>query len=153
MPTQLSSRTRQKTLHSVLTERMSSARGRVPLFKEREVWQIATSSVVDTGAQGSLPSNFAQLLFRPVLVLRKVSATTFIGLPLTLRQRDEWEKELYGYYPVTVKEKENFVIFSQISRIDAHKLQHKMTQVSENIFKKIQREFIKYLKVEKEWVE
>lgn len=107
-------------------------------FQEREVWmmQIGCNVGFEIDGKGKEKSDF----LRPVLVLRKLSKETFLGLPLTSKEKNgSW------YHPIRIKEVDGFVIFSQIRSFDAKRLRYKMEQIGKKEFQEIKETFKDFL--------
>ncbi len=84
----------------------------LPTFKEREIWWCSVGVNVGFELYGK-----GQVFTRPVLIIRKFGATTFLGAPLTSSQKP-------GYYrvPYVLQEKPGFVVLDQIRTYDARRL-------------------------------
>ena len=111
------------------------------LFKNREVWWCQIGANVGyeiDGKQG--------LFVRPVLVLRKISADTFVGIPLTKKKKDTiTRKNLTHLYYIL---RENIqgddgrgycstLDLSQIRLFDARRLISRKYRIHENTFRKV----------------
>ena len=76
---------------------------------------------------------------RPVLVLRKLSAYTFVGLPLTSKEKmGSW------YVPITIHRKVSRVILSQVRVFDVRRLTTKIAQLDTKDFKEVRKRFIEF---------
>ena len=109
-------------------------------FKEREVWWCQIGVNVGYEIDGKQES-----FIRPVLVFRKISADTFVGIPLTRKRRGvvqekNLEKFCYVLEEVNVfdgKEKESVLDLSQIRLFDARRLMNMKYRMHEDIFDRV----------------
>ena len=91
-------------------------------FKEKEVWWCGMGENVGVEINGK-GSEFA----RPVLVLRKLSRTSFIGLPLTSQSHDgSW------YVHFRFKNKDEYAVFAQIRTFSAKRLYRMIGSVDDS---------------------
>jgi len=111
-----------------------------PFFREREIWWQSVGVNVGFEIDGKNKENSEKLFLRPVLVLKKLNHFTFLGVPLTSKEKTgKW------YYPLSLKEKKNFLIFSQVRVFDAKRMSHLFLQVSEKEFENIKTAFLNFL--------
>lgn len=76
---------------------------------------------------------------RPVLVFRKLSRFTFVGLPLTSKNKTgTW------FVPITIHSTTSQVILSQVRVFDVRRLTTKIAQLDTNDFEEVRRRFIKF---------
>jgi mRNA interferase MazF len=108
----------------------------VPHFSDREIWNCHLGVNIGFEIDGKKSS-----FLRPVLVLKKLSAQTFIGIPLTTKL-----KEGSWYYPSFVNEKEGRYIFSQIRTIDSKRLFNRIERIDTIEFKKIKAGLLDFLR-------
>lgn len=76
---------------------------------------------------------------RPVLALRKLSAYTFVGLPLTSKKKmGSW------YVPITIHQNVSRVILSQVRVFDVRRHTTKIAQLDTKDFDEVKRRFIEF---------
>jgi mRNA-degrading endonuclease toxin of MazEF toxin-antitoxin module len=100
-------------------------------FKEREVWWCSIGLNIGDEEFGKGPQ-----FLRPVLIFKKFSGNSFLGLPLT-----GTIKEGSWYAPSTVLGKTGSVMLNQARMFDGRRLVSRMTVVTQNEFKAIQTKF------------
>jgi mRNA-degrading endonuclease toxin of MazEF toxin-antitoxin module len=111
-----------------------------PQFEERDIWWCSLGVNVGFEVDGKNKDDRRPLFLRPVLVLRKLSKETFIGIPLTTRQkRGSW------YMPIVVSNKQVNLIFSQIKVFDAKRMHHLLEKVAPPKFKEVKNNFKNFL--------
>ena len=104
-----------------------------PLFKEREVWWCSTGENVGVEISGK-----GRYFRRPVLVLRKLDAFTFIGLPLTRTTRvGSW------YEQILIDGKFNTVIVGQSRHFDYRRMDKILWTIPSDDFNRIRDSFIR----------
>ena len=104
-----------------------------PLFREREIWWCSIGINVGYEIFGK-GSNFT----RPVLVLKKYSAFSFFGIPLT----SQTHKANHFTYHIDCKGKPSLLLLSQIRIFDARRLYGKLEKINENEFDSIKNKII-----------
>lgn len=73
---------------------------------------------------------------RPVLVLRKFSTNSFLGIPLTKQEkRGDW------YYKIKKDTIVNFLILNQVRLFDIKRLENKLYELSEKELLKIKMKY------------
>ncbi len=106
-----------------------------PQFSQREVWNCHLGVNIGFEIDGK-----NQDFIRPVLVLKKLSRDTFIGIPLTTKLKNgNW------YYPSRIKNKDGRYIFSQIRTIDSKRLYNRIERIDSVEFQKIKKAFINFM--------
>jgi mRNA interferase MazF len=75
---------------------------------------------------------------RPVLIFRKYSSSTFLGIPLTTKY-----KESVYRYPMDAKGKQVYALMEQVRAMDARRLNSKIEKISETQFRDLLSAFIK----------
>ncbi len=106
-----------------------------PLFQEREVWNCYWGCNVGFELDGK-----NEKYIRPVLVLKKMTHNTFLGIPLTTKLKNgSW------YVKSTVQNTEGRYILSQIRVIDSKRLSHKIEQISEKEFRTVKDRFLQFM--------
>ena len=102
-------------------------------FRTREVWWCSIG--INLGSEQCGKGNE---FLRPVLILKRISPTTFIGVSLTtkLKERDD-------HYRLTVGGKLADVQLSSVRTLDARRLFEKIEKLSEGVFSGVLAAFIK----------
>jgi mRNA interferase MazF len=104
-----------------------------PLFKEREVWWCSIGENVGVEISGK-----GDYFRRPVLVLRKLDAFTFIGAPLTRTIRvGSW------YEQVMLRGKTNIVIVGQARHFDYRRMDKIIGTITSDDFRKAYDSFLR----------
>jgi mRNA interferase MazF len=100
-----------------------------PLFKEREIWWCSFGVNIGSEVCGK-NSSFR----RPVLIVKKLSHTSFIGVPLSTKENiGSW------YVQITHSDgKVNVANIAQIRYIDYRRLDKKIGTLDSGDFEKIQ---------------
>ncbi len=99
------------------------------IFKVREVFWIKVGQNVGYETDGK-GENF----LRPVLVLRKFSKDTFLGIPLTTSKKDD----MFHYeFILNSNNKVNYANLSQIKLFDAKRVENKLGTISIDDFEKL----------------
>ena len=102
-------------------------RKRAKLFNEREIWWCSLG--LNIGDEQDGKNNFFE---RPVLILKKFNKNIFWGIPLTSQ-----EKNNKYYCQIVYKNREDFLILSQIKLISGKRLLRKVARLPSNSFEKI----------------
>jgi mRNA-degrading endonuclease toxin of MazEF toxin-antitoxin module len=106
-----------------------------PNFSQREIWYCHFGKNIGFEIDGK-KSQF----LRGVLVFKKLSKETFIGIPLTLKPKQgSW------YYPSFVDNKNGSYIFSQVKTIDSERLFSRIERIDTKEFDKIKTTFLQFL--------
>jgi mRNA-degrading endonuclease toxin of MazEF toxin-antitoxin module len=107
-----------------------------PLFNEREVWNCHFG--VNLGYEIDEKSrNF----LRPVLILKKLSKNTFIGIPLTSKRKNgTW------YIDSNIKNIEGSFIIAQIKTFDSNRLNNLVEQIGKKEFTEIKNKIANFIK-------
>jgi mRNA interferase MazF len=106
-----------------------------PLFKQGEIWWCRIGMNVGDELFGK--GDYYQ---RPVLVLKKFSRNTFLGIPLTLR-----EKTGTYYFETNIRGVRRWLILSQARTFDSKRLRESLGELDENTLKKVREEFAKLI--------
>jgi mRNA interferase MazF len=108
-----------------------------PLFQEREVWNCHWGCNVGFELDGK-----HEKFIRPVLIFRKLTHNTFLGMPLTTKLKNgSW------YVKSKIKNKEGRYIISQIRIIDSKRLYNKIEQITDEEFKLVKQRFLTFIKI------
>lgn len=106
-----------------------------PLFQEREVWNCHLGVNVGFELDGKNDK-----FIRPVLVLKKLTHNTFLGIPLTSKPKNgTW------YVKSTVQNKEGRYIISQIKIFDSKRLYNKVERIPDEEFYIVKNRFINFM--------
>jgi mRNA interferase MazF len=101
------------------------------LFKEREVWWCSIGLNVGDEEFGK-----GAYFTRPVLVFKKLSGNSFLGLPLTRTLKDgSW------YAPSTILGENGSVMLNQARVFDKRRLTKRIEVITDGEFKNIQDRF------------
>ncbi|OGM91090.1 hypothetical protein A2755_00005 [Candidatus Wolfebacteria bacterium RIFCSPHIGHO2_01_FULL_48_22] len=104
------------------------------VFKQGNVWWC------------SLGMNIGEEMFgkgdkftRPVLVFRKFTSNSFLGLPLTKQ-----EKQGSWYVEITIHGERNLVMLNQARVLDKKRLTNRIGALDNNDFKKVREKFLEF---------
>ena len=76
---------------------------------------------------------------RPVLIFRKFTGNSFLGLPLTKQ-----EKQGTWYVDITLHGEKNWVMLNQARILDKKRLINRIGTLDDTDFKKIKENFLKF---------
>ena len=121
-------------LKIVLWERQSKI-----VFKQGDIWWC------------SLGMNLGEEMFgkgekftRPVLVFRKFTSNSFLGLPLTKQEkRGSW------YVEITTHGEKNWIMLNQARILDKKRFTNRVAALDTNDFKKVKERFLGFYASEK----
>lgn len=104
------------------------------IFKQGDIWWC------------SLGMNLGEEMFgkgekftRPVLVFRKFTSNSFLGLPLTMQK-----KEGSWYVKITIRGDNRWIMLNQARVIDKKRLTNRIGALDDNDFQKVKEEFIEF---------
>lgn len=104
------------------------------IFKQGDIWWC------------SLGVNIGEEMFgkgvkfsRPVLVFRKFTSNSFLGLPLTKQ-----EKKGSWYVEITIHGERNWVILNQARVLDKKRFTTRISVLDDKDFKKVKEKFIEF---------
>jgi mRNA-degrading endonuclease toxin of MazEF toxin-antitoxin module len=107
---------------------------RKPIYvSEREVWFCSVGINVGSEQDGK-----HELFERPVLVVKKVTANTFLGLPMTSNKKQ-------GSWYVEVESTNSAAIISQIKLFDTRRLARKIKTITTDEFELVKERLKSYL--------
>lgn len=106
-----------------------------PPVKVRDIWWCSVG--INIGEEMDGKSGKAS---RPVLVYRKLTRSSFMGIPLTSKP-----KEGSWYVRITIHGKENRVILSQMRIFDTRRVSTRLAQLDEKDFREVKRRLIDFL--------
>ncbi|MEA1915393.1 MAG: type II toxin-antitoxin system PemK/MazF family toxin, partial [Campylobacterota bacterium] len=107
-------------------------------FKEREIYFISVGQNIGHESYGK-----KELFLRPVLVYRKLSTTTFIGIPLTSREKN-------GNYYFSFNYKKNKIstaMFNNIRVFDIKRADYRSGVIRLSDFKKLKSKLEKFMDI------
>jgi mRNA interferase MazF len=105
---------------------------RRPLFKARDIWWCSLGCNVGEEEDGK--NNYFD---RPVLVLKKLTSNSFIGLPLTSAKKvGSW------YVAVTFKNKISNVMLNQVRILDVKRCRDKFGHLDKEDFNRVVERFL-----------
>ena len=114
-----------------LKEKLHATIAKPPLFREGEIWWCSIGENIGSEINGK-----SKLFSRPVLVFRKLSGNTFLGLPTTSQQRKgTW------YVTITLGKTESAVVLSQVRVLDYKRLSSKIGQLETVEMRKVLKGF------------
>jgi mRNA-degrading endonuclease toxin of MazEF toxin-antitoxin module len=106
------------------------ARENVPFYHEREIWWCALGTNVGSEQDGA-----GAEYRRPILVLKGLSSTTLLAIPLTTSARNHPLRLALGL----VDGKEAHALLSQMRVIDTKRLIRKIGYVNTELFARIRK--------------
>lgn len=116
-----------------LKEQLHQVAHKPPLFRQGEVWWCSIGENVGSEINGK-----SKLFSRPVLIFKKLSATTFLGIPTSSQDRiGSW------YVRITLQGKTSVVILSQIRVFDYKRLSSKIGHLDAYDCKQVKMAFKK----------
>lgn len=106
-------------------------------FKEGEVWWMSVGLNVAKESCGK-----GNIFRRPVLVLKKLSGDTFIGLPLSSK-----EKVGTWFTDITIGSEKRYVLLYQIRMFSTNRFESRLTTLDDNDYKKVKEKLEFLLKL------
>lgn len=108
------------------------------VFKQGEIWWCSIGMNIGEEIYGKGP-----LYARPVLVFKKLTTNSFLGLPLTSQVKDgSW------YIKVTIHGKTSRVMLNQARTFDRKRIISRMGTLDDPDFKNVQVRFIDFYRLE-----
>jgi mRNA interferase MazF len=105
-----------------------------PKFHAREIWWCRIGINVGAEICGKGPA-----FTRPVLIIKKASTTTFVGLTLTTKLQ-----ERYDYHRITFLDgQQSDVQLTSVRTLDIRRLRGQIEKLSEPVFAKVLKAFAK----------
>lgn len=98
-------------------------------FKVREIYWLKVGYNIGYEVYGK-----GKDYLRPVLVIRKFSKESFLGIPLTSSMKNDMFH--YGFYPIN-KDKKNYAMLSQVKLFSSKRIHDKMGKISVEDFEKL----------------
>lgn len=100
-------------------------------FKQRDVFWINMGQNIGYEVYGK-----GDEFLRPVIVFKKFSQNTFLGIPLTTVAKDD---KFHFYFKLHKNQKDNYAILSQIRLFDAKRLHDKLDKISSDEFENLKK--------------
>ncbi len=97
------------------------------LFKSGDIWWCSVGVNIQTESCGK-----GKDYQRPVLILKKLSSTNFIGMPLSTK-----EKVGTWFVDVTVHGEKRYVLLYQIRMFNANRFQRRLAALDDSDFDKV----------------
>jgi len=97
------------------------------LFKTGDIWWCSVGLNVKTESCGK-----GEDYQRPVLVLRKLSAESFVGIPLSSKK-----KEGTWFCEITMHEEKRYALLYQVRMFSANRFQRRLATLDDMDFKRI----------------
>lgn len=107
---------------------------RAPLFKQGEVWWCCVGMNIGEEVFGK-----GQKFWRPVLVFKKFTRNSFLGLPLTSRESlGNW------FVECSVNGQRNWIMLNQARNFDGRRLSRRLMVVPSDILVSIKKKFLDF---------
>jgi mRNA interferase MazF len=99
----------------------------LPTIQEREIWwcSIGINIGVEEDGKGDVYS-------RPVLIIKKFSSSSFLGVPLTTQIKERWY-----YHLIHLHNKQQCVMITQLCLFDTKRLTTKLGKLSVEQFNNV----------------
>jgi mRNA interferase MazF len=120
------------------TKKTIHAKIQLAHFREREIYVSTMGSNVGFEQDGK-----GEDFVRPVLVLRKFSKHSFIGVPLTSVVKED----MFHYPFLFIEGKKSYAILSQVRLFDAKRLERKMGMIHEDDFNELKMRLKELMKL------
>jgi len=106
-------------------------------FKEGEIWWMSVGVNIANESCGK-----GDIFRRPVLILRKLSGNSFVGLPLSSKEKvGSW------FADVTINSQKRYVLLYQIRMFSTNRFESRLATLDDNDFKKIKEKLKQLLKL------
>ncbi len=106
-------------------------------FKEGEIWWMSVGLNIANESCGK-----GDIFRRPVLVLRKLSGNSFVGLPLSSKEKiGSWFAE------VSISNQKRCVLLYQIRMFSTNRFESRMATLDDNDFKNVKEKLGQLLKL------
>ena|SRR3989344_2724256 len=104
------------------------------VFKQGDIWWCSLGINLGEEMIGKGPK-----FTRPVLVFRKFTSNSFLGLPLTKQ-----EKHGTWYVEITIHGEKNWVMLNQARVLDKKRLTTRIVDLDEKDFRKVRERFLEF---------
>ena len=102
-------------------EQLHNTEHKPPFFREGELWWCYVGENVGNEINGK-----GDKFTRPIYIFKKYDAYSFLGLPLTTKEKDgTW------YSPIKFREKKQRIVLSQGRVLDYRRLKEKVGELSD----------------------
>ncbi len=102
------------------------------IFKERDVWWCSIGMNIGEEIFGKGPR-----FMRPVLIFRKFTHNSFLGLPLTLIERHgSW------YVEIPLRQEKRWVLLHQARVLDKKRLSNRIATLDPEAYKNVKERFL-----------
>lgn len=106
-------------------------------FKEGEIWWMSVGLNVAKESCGK-----GIIFRRPVLILKKLSSDTFIGLPLSSKEKiGSW------FIDINLSNEKRYVLLYQIRMFSTNRFESRLATIDDNNFKKVKEKLESLLKL------
>ena len=104
------------------------------IFKQGEIWWCSLGFNIGEEIFGK-----GQKFTRPVLIFKKFTRDSFMGLPLTTHgKKGSW------YIEIEVRDTKQYVLLNQARILDKKRLTNKIGSVNKADFEKVKKRFIEF---------
>jgi mRNA interferase MazF len=126
--------------------KLDSLKHKPPFFKEREVWWCYIGENIGTEISGK-----GEKYNRPVIIFKKLSQYTFLGIPTTTQLFNEKGDERLGswFIKIVLNNIEMLAVLNQIRILDYRRMDNKMATLGTFDFQKIGEKFNKLYQYKK----
>ncbi len=109
------------------------------LFKEADVWWISMGLNISTETYGK-----GEFFRRPVIILKKLSSKSFIGIPLSSKiKTGSW------FADVEILEEDQIALLYQIRMFSSNRLQRRLTTLEDKDFQRVKEKLKALLELSK----
>jgi mRNA-degrading endonuclease toxin of MazEF toxin-antitoxin module len=106
-------------------------------FKEGEIWWMSVGVNIANESCGK-----GEIFRRPVLILRKLSGNSFIGIPLSSKEKNgSW------FVDVSINNQKRCVLLYQIRMFSTNRFESRLATLDDNDFKKVKEKLEQLLKL------
>lgn len=107
-------------------------------FKEGEIWWMSVGVNIANESCGK-----GETFRRPVLILRKLSGNSFIGIPLSSKDKvGTW------FCDITINDQKRTILLYQIRMFSTNRFESRLATLDENDFKKVKKQLEQLLKLQ-----
>lgn len=104
------------------------------VFKQSEIWWCSLGFNIGEEIFGK-----GRMFTRPVLIFKKFTKNSFMGLPLTTHgKRGSW------YVEIEVKNTKQYILLNQARILDKKRLTNKISSINRAYFEKVKKRFIEF---------
>jgi hypothetical protein len=123
-----------------LKPKLDNSNHKPPLFKEREIWWCSIGENIGTEVSGK-----SEKYTRPVVIYKKLSKYTFLGIPTTTQLFDQKGKPRIGtwYQEIEINNIKMLAVLSQIRVLDYRRLDNLIAEIDGKDYGPIKQAFNK----------